>query len=765
MTPARRAMLCVALLAGTTVAHLEVARAATSSATESRASRAAGSAPASVAPPWATWQEAVNSYRTQSGLAAVVEEPAWTAGMYQHILYLRSTPASLRTGQYASAHTENPASPFYTPAGAEAAGSSNIGSGTSARNAVDVWMSAPFHAIGVMRPSLAKSAFALDGTAMLDVLRGLGPPPNPLPTVLFPGPEATTYLTSFGTEFPDPREGCAADWKSFAGLPIFALLPNGQAPGPSDFDSGTTASLTRPDGTTIVAGNDLCVQTGASFNSSDPVYGPNGKAILVGANAVLVIPRAKLSVGRYTVNITVPAKASVTWSFTVVTTPAAPPVVSALWAGSGKIRVTWSAPGDGGAPITGFGIADDSGTSAPAAPGDRSVIVNIPVGTTHGSVSVLAANNVGPGPPTVVTWSRLRLPIFAKPDPDAGSIAAVVSGVGGDARAVLANLSMVDGVAPGYVTADRCSALVDGPQSMSSGNHGAGQAVANLAVVPVDELSTFCLYSQVPTHLVVDVQGSFSPSAPLSFTPVSPSRVLDTRTGDIPAAGSITRVDTGAPPGTQAVLVNLTMADAQVAGYITADTCAVLVPGQQTKSSGNHGVGEPIANLAVVPVAADGSFCIYSQQPTHLIVDLQGSFAPAGGLKFDPTVPTRVLDTRLTGTIPAADSIVRVETGMTNAAAVLVNLAMTDSPGAGYITADRCSTLASGPQTRSSGNHGALQAVSNLSVVPLDADGAFCIYTQFATQLVVDVQGSFSISGALGFAPTAPTRVLDTRMP
>ena len=166
-----------------------------------------------------------------------------------------------------------------------------------------------------------------------------------------------------------------------------------------------------------------------------------------------------------------------------------------------------------------------------------------------------------------------------------------------------------------------------------------------------------------------------------------------------------------------------------------------------------------------MPVDAEGRFCIYSQQATHLIVDVEGWFSPSGPLRFDPLAATRVLDTRAAGAMPPADSIVRVDTGLGGASAVLANIAMTDSPAPGYITADRCSTLASGPQTRSSANHGVGAAVSNLAVVPLDADGSFCIYTQQAAQLVVDVQGSFAASGALAFSPSAPTRVLDTRMP
>ena len=100
------------------------------------------------------------------------------------------------------------------------------------------------------------------------------------------------------------------------------------------------------------------------------------------------------------------------------------------------------------------------------------------------------------------------------------------------------------------------------------------------------------------------------------------------------------------PAGASAALVNLTLTDAKSAGYITADACSALVPGPQTKSNGNSTVGRITANVAVVPLDPDGSFCIYTSQPTHVVVDVQGSFSPAGDLRFVPVTPARRHDSR-----------------------------------------------------------------------------------------------------------------------
>jgi hypothetical protein len=192
-----------------------------------------------------------------------------------------------------------------------------------------------------------------------------------------------------------------------------------------------------------------------------------------------------------------------------------------------------------------------------------------------------------------------------------------------------------------------------------------------------------------------------------------------------------------------------------------------LTAGPQTKSNGNHIAGTAIGNLSVVPVDADGTFCIYNQQSVNLVVDVQGYFttASADGLLFSPQAPERRLDTRVAPlSIPAAGSITKVNTGVgAGAAAVLVNIAMVDGAAPGYVTADKCSALTAGAQSKANGNHVVGAAIGNLSVVPVDADGTFCIYNQRRVNLVVDVQGSFSKTGTEQFFSVLPTRALDTR--
>jgi hypothetical protein len=231
----------------------------------------------------------------------------------------------------------------------------------------------------------------------------------------------------------------------------------------------------------------------------------------------------------------------------------------------------------------------------------------------------------------------------------AGSITPVSTGVSADVDAVLVDLAMVDGVADGYVTADRCSTLAAGPQAFASATHAPVDAVANLAVVPVDTDGRFCLYNHAAVDLVVDLQGTFVHTTDgLGFAPTSVGRLLDTRAGGaapVPG-GSVTVVRTGVPAGTKAVLVDLAMVDGAAPGFVTADRCDALTAGPPGHANGNHLAARTAANLSVVPVADDGTFCIYNLVGVHLVVDLEGRFAPDGPDGFVALAPTRVLDTR-----------------------------------------------------------------------------------------------------------------------
>ena len=229
------------------------------------------------------------------------------------------------------------------------------------------------------------------------------------------------------------------------------------------------------------------------------------------------------------------------------------------------------------------------------------------------------------------------------------------------ATATVANITAVGGVGTGYITADACATLIPGPQTRSVVNFAKGDTVANFAVVPSapsPQGSEFCTYSPNSVHEIIDVQGFFGPptASSLSFTLQTPSRIVDTRgcwtdpangaqrCNQRNGAGNIVRMR--APAGAEAVVVNLTAMDAQSAGYVTANSCASMVAGPQAQSNLNAVVGSPVANMAIVPVGADGMICVYVSSSMHLAVDVMGTFTRGVAVQFRPVTPVRVHDSR-----------------------------------------------------------------------------------------------------------------------
>ncbi len=255
------------------------------------------------------WLQEINRYRLAAGLAPVREEPAWSAGILAHLRYLERTPLSFLTGPYRNLHEENPASPFFTKEGAAAGTSSDLGHGTSDLGAIDGWLSAPFHAIGILRPGLRRVAFARDpdtGRAGLDIIRGLAHTGAPKSPVLFPARGAATDLRASAAERPDPHETCA--WTPPSGLPLIALLRRAPA-------KKLTATLTGPDDPLP-----LCAITRHTFRSSDGIYGPAARTILEIDHAVVLVPRRPLPLGTYRARVVEPGREPIAWSFAVAPT-------------------------------------------------------------------------------------------------------------------------------------------------------------------------------------------------------------------------------------------------------------------------------------------------------------------------------------------------------------------------------------------------------------------------------------------------------------
>ena len=247
----------------------------------------------------------------------------------------------------------------------------------------------------------------------------------------------------------------------------------------------------------------------------------------------------------------------------------------------------------------------------------------------------------------------------------ATEMAVSVPMVPANARATLANLTVTDPASDGYLTADSCATLTPGAQTHSNANFASGETVANLAVVPIGAgIPEFCTYATAQTHDIVDVAGYFAPPAAsgsgqvsgLGYASQAPKRLVDTRgcwtdvASNVQRCGQVNEINSvlhlQAPAGAAAVLINLTLTDAALSGFASAEACS-LTEGPPRQSSGNVAAGHTSANLAVVSVDRDGTFCVVVSAPMHVIIDLQGTFSTDGSLRFLPVAPVRRSDTRI----------------------------------------------------------------------------------------------------------------------
>jgi hypothetical protein len=224
--------------------------------------------------------------------------------------------------------------------------------------------------------------------------------------------------------------------------------------------------------------------------------------------------------------------------------------------------------------------------------------------------------------------------------------------ISGDS-AVLANLTVTDNHASGYVSAADC-ALFDGDvPEWSNLNYSGENARANLAIIDTSTSGAACAYTWADTHLIVDVLGTIGDEG-LGWMPVEAERVLDTRRCDearcahAVAAGEVIELDLG--DGTDAAIVNVTATGAASDGFATLAACSTLraVTAMPITSTVNVDRGSTAANMAVA--ADDGSgVCLWASTPMHLIVDVQATLVDDQIFGFVGSDPSRVYDGRRGG--------------------------------------------------------------------------------------------------------------------
>ncbi|MGR4881555.1 PKD domain-containing protein [Streptomyces sp. LARHCF249] len=223
----------------------------------------------------------------------------------------------------------------------------------------------------------------------------------------------------------------------------------------------------------------------------------------------------------------------------------------------------------------------------------------------------------------------------------------------------------------------------------SNVNVKAGGTSSNTVTVPVGaDGKVSAQLNSGRASLVVDFVGYYQPNIGQRFSPVTPTRLADTRTSGGAVAGGQTRTVkvagvAGIPADATAVALNLTSTGT------TADTHVIAYPDPAKRpvtSNLNPEPGKDKSNQAIVPVGPDGTITLYNNSgSTHLIVDAVGYYGEDGKALFTPAVPKRLADTRTTGKVaPGATTTVA---GLpANAVGAVLNVTATETTGPGFLT-------------------------------------------------------------------------------
>jgi hypothetical protein len=341
------------------------------------------------------------------------------------------------------------------------------------------------------------------------------------------------------------------------------------------------------------------------------------------------------------------------------------------------------------------------------------------------------ASRVGPAGGAPADGKVIRLPVAGRAGvPAQGAAAAALS------------VTLTAGQ-PGYATVWDCAD--ERPASSSVNATDPGQTVANLALAALSDAGEVCLFTQRATHVVVDVTGWLPRDT--GYTPVAPTRLLDTRAYGAPD-GRVWRVQVGGEADVPAsdvgaVVLNVTTTGTVVPGWVTVWPCDQARP--STSNLNVDRAGQTAANLVATRPGADGQVCLATSGAGHLVVDVLGWW-PTGPVS--DTSAARLLDTRAPfrtgwgGGFPAAGTTVQVQvTGragvLPGAGSALLNVTATGARSSGWVTAWPCGQPR--PATSNLNVERAGHTVAVLAAVGIGSGGRVCLWTSGGTDLVVDL--------------------------
>ncbi|MGC1299328.1 MAG: hypothetical protein WA869_30250, partial [Alloacidobacterium sp.] len=284
-----------------------------------------------------------------------------------------------------------------------------------------------------------------------------------------------------------------------------------------------------------------------------------------------------------------------------------------------------------------------------------------------------------------------------------------------------------------------------------------GRVKANAAITPAGTNGGVDVYVTDATNVILDIDGYFVPagtSSALSFYPVAPCRVVDTRNPSGPLGGPsignqssrnfpVQSSSCGIPSTATAYSLNVTAVPHGPLHYLTIWPTGASQPLVSTLNSYSGGV---VANAAIVPAGTSGQVSVYVTDASDVVMDINGYFAPpgTGGLSLYTVPPCRALDTRTAAGAFTGVLVANIE-GSTcappaTAQAYVLNATVVPQVTLGYLslwpdggTQPLVSTLNS--------DDGAV--TSNMAIVPT-TNGSIDAYSTDSTNLIFDLSSFFA---------------------
>lgn len=339
--------------------------------------------------------------------------------------------------------------------------------------------------------------------------------------------------------------------------------------------------------------------------------------------------------------------------------------------GLGTVRYTYKRPGEYQATVHIRDVKGNTATQTRTVRADYTASGFVATEPFRLLDSRVNGGTLGPGASTPV---RMPIGLHASGSASAGMSAAVVNvTLTGATQDAFLNVSPYRQDAP----------------TTSNLNVKAGGTVSNTVTVPVDDSGFVWLRLNAGrADVIVDFVGYYQPGSGDRFSPVAPTRLVDTRATGGAVPGGTTRTVkvagvNGIPADARAVAVNLTSTDTTSNSYVLAYPDPAKRP---VASNLNPEPGKDKSNQAIVPVGPNGTITLYNNAgSTHLVVDAVGYYGKNATALFTPMAPKRLADTRTTGKLAPGGTTTAAGLPSTATGAVL-NVTATDTTAPGFLT-------------------------------------------------------------------------------